>query len=137
MIGCLVGQGQVRTGEYYVYNDSSVRVRLDLLENQRFEYFDIRGSSCYSWGMGYGDYKVQNDTLFLYYKRLQQRANNDTNYLPVQYTMYDGTVVIVTNSFIVTEIKKYRIDNSVLYVIKDDKDNQATNWGNFDFVFHK
>ena len=87
--------------------------------------------------MTYGDYKVHNDTLLLYYEHLQQRASDDTTYQPVQYTLFDGTVEMITNAFIVTEIKKYRIGNSVLYPIKNDKDNQAAKWGDFNFALNK
>jgi hypothetical protein len=134
---CLWGHSQVDTGIYSVKNNRSISIRLELADNGTFKYYDSRASSCYLWGMTYGNYKVHSDTLFLYYKRLQQRANNDTTYQAVQYTMYDGYVITVNNAIIVTELKKYRIDNSVLYLIKNDKDNQAANWGDFDFALNK
>lgn len=134
---CFWGHSQVDTKTYSVYNDSSISVRLELADNGTFKYYDSRGNSCYFWSMTYGDYKIQNDTLSLYYKRLQERKGNDTTLLPVKYTMYDGTVITVTNAFIVTEVKKYRIDDSRLHLLRNDKDNEIVNWGNFEFALNK
>lgn len=133
----LLGHSQVNTGSYSVKNNRSLSISLELADNGTFKYYDSRASSCYLWGIAYGNYKIHRDTLILYYNRLQQRADKDTIQQAVQYTRYDGSVITVTNAIIVTELKKYRIDNSVLYLIKNDKDNQAANWGDFDFALNK
>jgi hypothetical protein len=128
---------QIKTGNYSVLNDSSTAVYLELSDSSKFSYYDCRLSSTYSWGMAYGHWTVNNDTLILQHEHLQKSAKDDTTYIPVRYTLYDGTIFTVTNATIVIELKKYLIRDSSLFFIKDDDNNEPSTWGNFNFTLKK